>query len=106
MDTFVEELVERMGGSYDLVVAAAERAKQLRDGARPLVDIESKNTLTIALREIAEGKIILKPPDEDAVEEAEEHSASDYLERRGSIGEVRDNAQDEDDEEQVGALGA
>ncbi len=99
MDTFVEELVEKMGGSYDLVVAAAERAKQLRDGARPLVDIESKNVLTIALQEIAEGKIILKPPDEDAGEEAEEHSASDYLERRGSIDQVRRKDQEEDEEE-------
>ncbi len=99
MDTFIEELIERMGGSYELVVAAAQRAKQLRDGARPLVDIESKNTLTIALQEIAEGKIILKPPDEDAVEDAEEHGASDYLEKRGSIGEMLGKDQEEDEEE-------
>lgn len=99
MDTFIEELIERMGGSYELVVAAAQRAKQLRDGARPLVDIESKNTLTIALQEIAEGKIILKPLDEDAVEDAEEHGASDYLEKRGSIGEMLGKDQEEDEEE-------
>ena len=99
MDTFVEELIERMGGSYDLVVAAAQRAKQLRDGARPLVDIESKNTLTIALQEIAEGKIVLKPPDEDAVDDAEERSVSDYLERRGTIDEMLGKDQEEDEEE-------
>jgi len=99
MDTFVEELIERMGNSYDLVVAAAERAKQLRDGARPLVDIESKNSLTIALREIAEGKIILKPLDEDAMEDVDERRASDYLERRGSIDDVVGDDQEEDEEE-------
>ena len=99
MDTFVEELIERMGNSYDLVVVAAERAKQLRDGARPLVDIESKNSLTIALREIAEGKIVLKPLDEDVPEVVDERRASDYLERRGSIDDMVGDDQEEDEEE-------
>ena len=98
MDTFIEELIERMGNSYDLVVAAAERAKQLRNGARPLVDIESRNPLTIALQEIAEGKIVLKPPDETE-EEPREPGASDYLERRGSINEMLGKGEEEEEEE-------
>lgn len=36
---------------------AAKRAKQLREGAPPLVQIESNHPLTIALAEIAAGKI-------------------------------------------------
>ena len=92
MDEFVEELIDRLGSSYDLVVAAAKRAKQLRDGARPLVDIDSKNPLTIALQEIAEGSIILKPLEETEEEEAEDRP---YLKQRGDIAEIM--GQDEEE---------
>jgi len=53
MEDFVEELIDRLGSSFDLVVAAAKRAQQLRGGAKPLVDTDAKNPLTIALQEIA-----------------------------------------------------
>ena len=42
---------------YSLVVLAAKRAKQIREGAPVLIETESTNTLTIALEEIAAGKI-------------------------------------------------
>ncbi len=44
-------------GKFVLSNLAAKRAKQLRDGAPPLVRIESNHPLTIALAEIAAGKI-------------------------------------------------
>lgn len=44
-------------GKYVLSNLAAKRAKQLREGAPPLVSIESNHPLTIALAEIAAGKI-------------------------------------------------
>ena len=44
-------------GKYVLSNLAAKRAKQLREGAPPLVQIESNHPLTIALAEIAAGKI-------------------------------------------------
>jgi DNA-directed RNA polymerase subunit omega len=44
-------------GKYVLSNLAAKRAKQLREGAPPLVAIESNHPLTIALAEIAAGKI-------------------------------------------------
>ena len=92
MDDFVEELIDQLGSSYDLVVAAAKRARQLRDGARPLVDIDSKNPLTIALQEIAEGSIILKPLEETEEEEAEDRP---YLNQSGDIEQIM--KQDEED---------
>ncbi len=92
MDDFVEELIDRLGSSYDLVVAAAQRARQLRDGARPLVDIDSKNPLTIALQEIAEGHIILKPLEETEKEEAEDRP---YLQQRGDIAEIMGQNEEE-----------
>ncbi len=98
MDPFIEELIESLGNSYDVVVAAARRAKQLRDGARPLVEIESKNTLTIAFHEIAEGKIVLLPLAESVSDEVEEPETDDYLDRRGDVAEFV--AQSDDDEEE------
>ncbi len=45
------------GGRFMLSNLAAKRAKQLKDGAPALVKISSNNPLTIALAEIAAGKI-------------------------------------------------
>jgi len=55
---------------YSLVVLAAKRARQLKDGAPPLVEPTSPNLLTTALQEIAAGKIgiieaIEEPDDEE-----------------------------------------
>lgn len=44
-------------GKFVLTNLAAKRAKQLKDGAPPLVRMESSHPLTIALAEIAAGKI-------------------------------------------------
>lgn len=44
-------------GKFVLSNLAARRAKQLKEGAPPLVRIESNHPLTIALAEIAAGKI-------------------------------------------------
>jgi DNA-directed RNA polymerase subunit omega len=50
-------LLEFEHGKFVLSNLAAKRAKQLRDGAPPLVRIDSNHPLTIALAEIAAGKI-------------------------------------------------
>lgn len=44
-------------GKFVLTNLAAKRAKQLREGAAPLVNVDSNHPLTIALAEIAAGKI-------------------------------------------------
>jgi DNA-directed RNA polymerase subunit omega len=44
-------------GKFVLSNLAAKRAKQLKEGAPPLVSVESGHPLTIALAEIAAGKI-------------------------------------------------
>jgi len=50
-------LNEQEYGKFVLTNLAAKRAKQLKEGAPPLVRIESSHPLTIALAEIAAGKI-------------------------------------------------
>ena len=59
------------GSRYGLVIAAAQRARQINnyhhqlgegtfdDFAPPLVESRSKNYLTMALEEVAEGKITI-----------------------------------------------
>jgi DNA-directed RNA polymerase subunit omega len=54
-------------GKFVLSNLAAKRAKQLREGAPPLVQVESNHPLTIALAEIAAGKIKPVMPSADAV---------------------------------------
>lgn len=48
-----------------MVMLAAKRAKQLRDGAPKLIDTSSTNPLTIALEEIAAGRVTFQVPDND-----------------------------------------
>ncbi|NLC59032.1 MAG: DNA-directed RNA polymerase subunit omega [Armatimonadetes bacterium] len=43
--------------TYELVVLAAKRARQLKEGALNLVEVPSNNALTVALAEIEAGKI-------------------------------------------------
>lgn len=68
-------------GKFVLANLAAKRAKQLKDGAPPLVSIDSNHPLTIALAEIAAGKIkaILPKVDDLAVLEPVEITISDEV---------------------------
>jgi DNA-directed RNA polymerase subunit omega len=50
--------LDSLESKYALVILAAKRAKQVKDGARRLTDSRSTNTLTVALEEIAAGAII------------------------------------------------
>ncbi|HEV8354323.1 MAG TPA: DNA-directed RNA polymerase subunit omega [bacterium] len=53
----LEALLDRVENKYALVIVAAKRARQLKDGALPMVDIDSGSPVTVALEEIAAGKI-------------------------------------------------
>lgn len=59
----VEDCLERIPNRFELVLAAARRAKQLVKGGRPLVDSDNKEVVT-ALREIAAGKVAVVEPEE------------------------------------------
>lgn len=66
METFpLEELAARVGSRFAVVAAAAQRAKQIKDGSPRLVEVASRNPLTAALAEIAAGKVIIMPSDDD-----------------------------------------
>ena len=52
----VEDCLERVNNRFALVILAAERARQLANGGRPLVHCTNKPAVT-ALREIARGQV-------------------------------------------------
>lgn len=71
----VDVLLEHVDSKYALVIAAAKRARQINDyhhqlgegigfdqAPPPLVESRSKNYLTMALEEVAEGKLKYKYP--------------------------------------------
>ncbi len=65
----IDKLLEHVDSRYSLVIVAAKRARQINDYHHqlgegtfgeylpPLVESRSKNYLTMALEEVAEGKI-------------------------------------------------
>lgn len=54
-----EKLLEKAENRFSLAIAAAKRARQLKDGAVPLVERGNKTDLTVALEEIMSGKIAI-----------------------------------------------
>lgn len=97
--------LEEVGGTrYDIVVVAATRAQQIKDGARPLVEVDSNNPLTIALHEIAAGKVIIKPSELAEEEQEPQRVERHYLAQRGDLKQVieegsADEAEEAADEE-------
>ena len=54
----IDSLVKKVDNKYTLVTLAAMRARELNDGAAPLVEgAEGKKTVSVALQEIDDGKI-------------------------------------------------
>lgn len=53
----VNDLLQKVDSSYTLVVASAKRARQLIEGREPLVRIDSRKPVSIATKEIFEGKV-------------------------------------------------
>lgn len=53
----INELLTKVDSRYTLVIEAAKRARQLSQGAIPMVECDSKNSVTIAAHEIMAGKL-------------------------------------------------
>ena len=63
-----DTIEDKVGSRYSLVVLAAKRAKQIKEGSPVLIETESTNPLTIAMEEIAAGKVTAQ---EEAVIQAD-----------------------------------
>ena len=79
----VEDCLEHVENRFDLVLLAARRARQISQGADPLVPAENDKPTVIALREIAENLINAESMDEmEARAKIERISTDDDLIRQ------------------------
>ncbi len=86
MRLFPVETFEKLFGSrYAVVVVAARRAMRIREGSEPLVEVDSKNPLTIALTELAAGMIHPEAPPPPAEEEEEATEADEAEETEEAV---------------------
>jgi DNA-directed RNA polymerase subunit omega len=53
----VEDCLDNIDNRFELVLTATKRARQIANGAEPMVEEENDKPTVIALREIAEGMI-------------------------------------------------
>jgi DNA-directed RNA polymerase subunit omega len=78
----VEDCLEHVDNRFDLVLLAARRARQISQGADPLVPAENDKPTVIALREIAQNLISVAGMDEmEAQHEIEKIASDDELVR-------------------------
>ncbi len=78
----VEDCLEHVDNRFDLVLLAARRARQIAQGADPLVPAENDKPTVIALREIAENLVTINTMDEmEAQREIERITNDDQLVR-------------------------
>ena len=50
-------LLKKVEDRYSLVIVTSKRARQLIDGSKQLVDVDSKKALTIAINEVNDGAV-------------------------------------------------
>lgn len=53
----IDDLMEKVDSRYTLVIMASKRARQILEGDAPVVVSNSKKAVSIAVQEIAEGKV-------------------------------------------------
>ena len=53
----VEDCLKKIPNRFQMTLAAAHRARQLANGATPLVDAEKHKPTVVALREVASGLV-------------------------------------------------
>lgn len=76
----MDELAVKVGGMFALVTLINMRTREIKKGARPLVNESLKNIKDLVLREIQEGKISLKATDASDFELVYEEDDDFFLE--------------------------
>ncbi len=78
----VEDCLENVDNRFELVLTATKRARQIANGAEPLVEEENDKPTVLALREIAEGyldasKVDMLQAEIEAAEAFDMHAEDD-----------------------------
>ena len=58
VDPPMEEMLPRAACAYELAVLVSKRASQLVDGAQPMIPDDAANMVSLACKEIAQGKVL------------------------------------------------
>ena len=89
----VEDCTDKVEGPYELVLVAKERTVQLNAGKKPNIDPENDKNTVIALREIAEKKILVKDLEDSAINKLRKHidESVDDLEKNKPEGDDFEN---------------
>ncbi|MCL5046662.1 MAG: DNA-directed RNA polymerase subunit omega [Actinobacteria bacterium] len=56
----LDQLIDKVDSKYTLVVAAAKRGREIMNGKPKLVETKSNKPVSIALQELASGKLYLE----------------------------------------------
>jgi DNA-directed RNA polymerase subunit omega len=81
----VEDCVASIPNKFQLVLVAAKRARQLANGAEPMVDWENDKPTVVALREIAEGYIT------ESILEEREQPIEELLEIESAVSSMQED---------------
>lgn len=55
----VTDLLKKVDNRYELVIASSKRARQIASGSKPMTIVDEKSPVTLAVNEIAEGKVTI-----------------------------------------------
>ena len=84
------DLANKLDSKFRLAIIVARRAKQLINGAKPLVEIEAQNPLTIAIDEVNKGLVTMEMLDNVNIYLAEATELSQEEETaEGTEGELK-----------------
>jgi DNA-directed RNA polymerase subunit omega len=76
----VEDCLRKVPNRFTLVNMVAKRVRQIREGSEYLVSSPKNEDIVVSLREIAAGKVIIKPEAEPEIEpEIEPEAEKDEL---------------------------
>jgi len=90
----VEDCVDKIPNRFDLVLAAAYRARQLSGGAETLVDRDRDKNPVVALREIAAEELTPENLREDHIKSLQKHAEVDEPEEaRNDADDAREDPQ-------------
>ena len=81
----VEDCVANIPNKFQLVLVAAKRARQLANGAEPMVDWENDKPTVVALREIAEGYIT------ESILEEREQPIEELLDMESAVSSMQED---------------
>jgi len=84
----VEDCVARIPNKFQLVLVAAKRARQLANGAEPMVPWENDKPTVVALREIAEGYVT------ESVLEEREQALDELLDLESAVSSMQQDMND------------